>query len=97
MAGTVRTLATISVRQHVPSIRFPARKGTDGQALKFSFPPPVSTSAAAPQLLASSSPAGNVGGESRGSALEDRELPAKYSRKPWSEEEIELIRLGGPY
>ncbi|CAE1262441.1 MRPS36 [Acanthosepion pharaonis] len=84
-AAGARTIRV--VKPHVPLIKFPTRKVNE--PLKM-----VNISVANPGQMLVSTPdvtSKPVGSMPRGSGIEWSQLPAKYHRKPLSQEEIEFI------
>jgi len=92
------------VRKHIPSIRFPNRMKRKTEAGPSDRTPEISStlsaisrrtiptgSAARPSTISSSSSASNSDG-----VHSYQSLPARYRRRPVTQDEIEYIERGGP-
>ncbi|XP_067666768.1 alpha-ketoglutarate dehydrogenase component 4-like [Haliotis asinina] len=89
MAASAAKTVLMTVKPHVPLIKFPSRIVSPTGAAAVSPPAPASSPAKPP---ADSKP---IGRGARGSGIEYSDLPLKYHRKLISEEEMEYIEKGG--
>jgi len=79
-----------SLKPHVPMIKF--RSGSGGHAVTGHSSAPVTSS----QNPAKQAAGAGASQASSSGTIEDWQLPARYRRRPISEEEIAYINRGGP-
>ncbi|XP_046546474.1 28S ribosomal protein S36, mitochondrial-like [Haliotis rubra] len=90
MAASAARTVLMTIKPHVPLIKFPSRILPSGAAAAAASPPATASSPARPP--ADSKP---IGRGARGSGLEYSDLPLKYHRKVISLDEMEYIEKGG--
>ena len=83
-----------AVKPHIRMIKFPDRSAMAQTVAAGSVDPLVSMSSVpSPPQNATSKP---IGSTPRGSGISEKDMPAKYRRKPLTDEEMEYIFRGGP-